>query len=192
MRVVFLQQGQPLLLLQRQQLTEPPTYPCGLIHLRRASRGELATDLFEDAFQQQAQQPVLRLQFIVGVRLAPLHLANHQTVVAHPAVLHLEAAGTAQAQLQHAVAAHVEVLQQCLHAPGRRHGRLADFTALQDQAHAEGSAAPATLAHHVQVAGLEHAQAHCRTRQQRRVQQEQRQVLRCSHRLRDSPGSVGW
>ncbi|MNV52299.1 hypothetical protein D3C71_1443820 [compost metagenome] len=121
---------------------------------------------------------MLRLQFVVAVALAPFHVGNHQTVAAHPRFQRMETTTTAQAQHQHAIGADIKIFDRCFHAPRCGDGRRTHFIAFQNQAHAERAAIAAALAHQIQIARFEHAQAQGSARQQRRMQRKQRQALR--------------
>lgn len=122
-------------------------------------RGEGRAGLFDDVLQHGGQQRVFGAQFVVVVGGCPFHVGQHQPVVADARAQHMEATLAAQAQYQHAVGAHVEILDACFHAVRGRHRRRPHFIAVQNQADAETGVLPAALAQHVQVAAFKYPQA---------------------------------
>lgn len=86
----------------------------------------------------------------------------------------MEAPRPTQTQYQHTVGTNVEILDTHFGAERRQCRRYADFCAIQNQAHPETGAGATALAHQIQIAALEHAQAHRSARQQHVVQRKQR------------------
>src|SRR5690606_8558698 len=188
-RVVLLQQHLALPLGHRQQLGQPPPDPGRVVDLARPGVRGVAADLLEDALQQHPEHRMLRAQFVVAVGVAPLDVAHHQAVVAHPGAGHAEAAVAAHAQGQHALVVAAEVLDPRLGAERSGPGRGAGFLAGADHADAEAAAAAAALAHQVEVARFEHAQADGRPRHQHRVQRKQPDRLLVHARTLTQPPS---
>ncbi len=92
----------------------------------------------------------------------------------------MEALAAARADQQHAQLLHVAVDDFRQAADQLGHGRLVrpgHFLAAFDQANAEGSVVAQAVAHHVDIARLEHAQWQPSTGKQHGVQREQRQVV---------------
>jgi len=121
---------------------------------------------------------VFGAQRIVGIGRAPVDLAEDQPVRAHPRAPHPEAARAAHPQAQQAVGRGVEILDPRLGPDRRRRRRRAGLLARKEQAHAEAAAAAPAFADHVEVAGLEDAQAERAAGHQHGAQREQRQARR--------------
>src|SRR3546814_811040 len=115
---------------------------------------------------------------------------DHQAVVAHARVLHVETPRAAHLKGQQAVVAGAEILDQRLCAERRGRRRRTGLFTVEDQADAEATAAAAALAHQVEVARLEHAQPQRRTGQQDGVQREQGQGFG-GHRRQANAARVG-